>query len=146
MASTPLLLFGIANPRYTLKEAYARLHVSRMEVKRQCKEYQTKVVFVALIPLVLVMINQSSQVLASEDLTNVTMNNSIGNQSVLSSTDSPGANQTLSVPTTIFQRILSNANQSLNAFENEDMEIAMEKISSVYSDLKELANSSTSQS
>ena len=144
MLITPSLLFSIdsKNPRYPLKEAYASLSVSRMKVKRQCKEYQKRMVFVALIPLVFVMINQSSQALASEDLTGVIRANSTGldaNQTVSSSIENLGANQTLPVPDTIFQKILSNANQSLNALEHEDIEIAKEKISSVYNDLKELA-------
>jgi hypothetical protein len=95
-----------------------------------------------LIPLVFIITCLTSQVLASEDLINVTVANSTRldtNQSVSSSIESPGANQTLAVPNIIFQKILSNANQSLNALVNEDMEIAKEKISSVYNDLKDVA-------
>jgi hypothetical protein len=49
------------------------------------------------------------------------------------------------MPNTIYQKNLSDANQSLNALENEDMEVAKEMIISVYNDLKDLAeNRSTS--
>ena len=145
--SAPLLLFGIAcqNERYALKEGYARLQVGRMEEKRQWTGYQIKMGIVALIPLVFIMTNHTSQVLASGDFINVTIANSTGldtNQSISSSIESLGANQTLPVPNTIFQKSLSNANQSLNALENLDMEIAKQKISSVYNDLKDLAENS----
>jgi hypothetical protein len=145
--STPLLLFSIGgkNPRYALKEVYARLHVGRMEEKGQCTGYQTKMGVIALIPLVFILTNHTSQVLASEGLINMTVANSTKldtNQSVSSSIESLGANQTLPVPNTTFQKILSNANQSLNALENLDMEIAKQKISSVYNDLKDLAENS----
>jgi hypothetical protein len=113
-----------------------------MEEKRQRTNHQKKIRIIVMMPFVLIMMSHTSQVLASEDLINVTMANlteSNANQSVPSAIESLSTNETLSVPGTIFQKILSNANQSLNALEYEDMEIAKEKISSVYSDLKDLA-------
>ena len=149
---TPLLLFSIGdeNPRYALKEVYARLHVERMEEKRQWTRYRTEIGVMASIMVAFIMVIHTSHVLASEDLTGATVANSTKlniNQSVPSSSiESLGANQTLPVPNTIFQKILSNANQSLNALENKDLEIAKQKISLVYDDLKGIAeNSNTSR-
>ncbi len=115
----------------------------QMEEKRQRTNNKIKIGFTVLMPFILIiMMSHTSQVLASEDLIKVTMTNLTelnANQSIPSTMGSLSTNQTLSVPDTIFQKILSNANQSLNAIENEDMEIAKEKINSVYNDLKELA-------
>jgi hypothetical protein len=113
-----------------------------MEGKRQRTNHKIKIGIIVLMPFILIMMGHTSQVLASEDLIKVTMTNlteSNTNQSVPSALESLNTNQTLSVPDTIFQKILSNTNQSINALENEDMEIAKAKISSVYSDLKDLA-------
>ena len=87
---TPLLLFSIGgeNPRYALKEVYARLHVGRMEEKRQWTRYQTKMRVIALILVVFILTIHTSHVLASEDLTKMTVANSTKldtNQSVSSS-------------------------------------------------------------